>query len=262
MGWIRLDVAAFSDRALRRAGPAGKRAFIAALMLSKERDWRKDDEPGWLPDREFDGAEVALHWSDPETPEIVSEYDRGIRALLAQGILKAADGGYWISGWRAYQPDSTALARKRKERRERWEASKNASRDVTGCHGASRDVTVTQPQNGPVSRDVTVTHRDIRDVTLRYDDEHDDVTRRDVDGDGTATSTSTSRSSDRHPPPASSAPRALPPGVAIQGGYKGLGPPPVVTGESARILAEAKAALAKKTQQLEVGTKEGGSDGA
>lgn len=232
MGWIRLDVAAFSDRSLRRAGPAGKRAFIAALMLSKSRDWRNNDEPGWLPHREFDGSEVALHWGDPDTPEVVAAYDNGIRVLLSEGIFRSDVGGYWITGWRTYQPDQSALARKRKERREKWKkatdqaTASGVSRGVTVCHDASQ------------SDDAR--HEPSCDVTPRDVDVH--VTRRDVDVDGTETETETGRSTDSHSRTRTGTAPELPPGVATFGVYK-REPPPPVTSDTLRIVAEEKAKM-------------------
>ncbi len=186
MAWIRLDAATFEDRALRRAGMAGKVAFMAAVMLSKERDWMKDERRGWLPAREFDGAEVALHWSD-SSPTAAAVYDDAIRALSAgEHPLLIWDGdGWWVANWDKYQPDPTALARKRKERAERWRAELH----VTGRHSDKRKSGERHSDNrdkadaGSNGRAVVDgnngCHRDDRDVTARDVHAARNETRRD-----------------------------------------------------------------------------------
>lgn len=158
MGWLRLDASAFHDRAIRRTGSHGRRAFIAALMLSRERDWRKQDAPGWLPAAEFDALEVVQHWGERETPANLAAYQKAIEGLASPGgPFEWDEDGWWLAGWRKYQPDPTSLARKRKERADKWKSLKQAKNGhsdeneagscegdshVTGCHCDNRDVTL------------------------------------------------------------------------------------------------------------------------
>lgn len=160
MSWLRLDASAFHDRAIRRAGSHGRRAFIAALMLSRERDWRKDDKPGWLPASEFDALEVALHWGEKDTTANVAAYAKAIETLSEEGGPFRPDGdGWWLGGWSKYQPDPSALIRKRRERAAKFkelsaeshsdktEAVEAKDSHVTAGHSDNRDVT---PRNGTV----------------------------------------------------------------------------------------------------------------
>lgn len=226
MSWIRLDVAAFQDRALRRAGMHGRLVFMAAVMLSKLRDWAVGDLRGWLPRKEFDGLEVALHWGDATDPENVAKYDAAIAALAAGPdplLTPETDGsGWWIAGWKKYQPDPSALARKRKERAERWKAAKDGDgqpEDVTVCHSDKRDKASAGSGGKREKLRIVARHRDDRDVTLR------DETRRDEYETKTSTSTSHVSSEEGRgaaPSPArpgAEAVAALKEGIAVRDAY-------------------------------------------
>ena len=208
MSWLRFDPALFHDRAITRAGWCGLEAFIAALALTKERDWQRDERRGWLPRSDFDGAEVARLWHEPPEPAVVAEFDAAI-LTLATGpnavLIADEDGsGWWIRSWEKYQPDARALARKREQRlreakdreaaRERMKSlrSERASEQFAKSSlfsESAQDVPVTtrdepgstlacseQPANAVgVSQDVTVTagvsrHETLRDETSLKDE--------------------------------------------------------------------------------------------
>jgi len=246
MGWLRLDAAAFEDRALRRHGMRGRVVFMAAVMLSKERDWTKAERRGWLPAREFDGLEVARHWDDQE-PDAAALYDAMI-ATLAAGphALFAADSagdGWWIAGWEKYQPDPTALMRKRKERARRWkEANRAADVTVTDSDARTENDSSEELGKGHVSHsdkrdkpnsgfgfyekpaDDDARHRDDRDVTLR-----DDTTRDERRDESRATSDETSHVSSPRKKTRGAAPSPARPGaeaVAAPDGINGDGKNP------------------------------------
>lgn len=220
MAWLRLDAAAFEDRALRRAGMDGKLTFLAAVMLSKVRDWSRDEQRGWIPRKEFDGMEVALHWGDETTPDRIAAYDAAILTLSSgdSPLLTPDQGGagWWVTEWNKFQPDPTALARKRKERAERWKREMR----VTGGHRDNRDEAETGSngvhENGKArdaardDRDVTATTRDetTRDESRDTSDETSHVACQ--DGGSAAPSPA------RPGAVAVAAPRN---GIAIHGGY-------------------------------------------
>lgn len=195
MSWLRLDASAFHDRAIRRTGSHGRRAFIAALMLSRERDWRKGDAPGWLPASEFDPLEIAQHWGERETEANLKAYEQAIEGLAAPGGPFEWDGdGWWLAGWRKYQPDPTALARKRKERVAKWRELKadghsdkaeadsgSTQKDVTAGHSDKRDGHAVTP----TIRDVT-TRRRGRDGTERPRPRLREEGRKEPDGSASA----------------------------------------------------------------------------
>jgi hypothetical protein len=174
MGWVRMNASWDSERRHRRVGVFGRMALRAAILLSKERDWQRQERRGWVPRAEFDAEEIARHLEllgDEDLArfmtreQLVEALAAGVGRCEVEGLLQTEGDGWWIDGWEAYVPDPTATARKRAQR----ERDREAQVLVEGVTGGHRDEpgTGAQPGHGdkrdgddPGGGGVTGGHRD------------------------------------------------------------------------------------------------------
>lgn len=178
MTWLRLDASTFQDRSIRRTGRAGRLAFVAAITMTKTRDWKHGERRGYLPAKDFLADEIAVWFGeDASDPETVAFYQSGIDALQRENLIEPVEDGWIIPNWTRYQPDPGAAERMKDyrernrelgqpygiEKRDEQGRYRNKARrpqknklpappitDVTGVTGTRRDVTGRDVSQRPV----------------------------------------------------------------------------------------------------------------
>jgi hypothetical protein len=104
-----------------RAGFAGRIVFIAAVTMSKLHDWRRGEERGFLPRKDFDPRSILHHLGgilDDEIKDPLGWLAAGAAAAEREGLFERVEGGWQIHAWTRFQIDSS------RDRTANWRARK------------------------------------------------------------------------------------------------------------------------------------------